>query len=216
MRIVIADDHALVVEGLRLCFGTDEEFEVAAVAENGDDLLAAVREHDPDVAVIDISMPGLNGIDAVRAIRALPGTRTRCIIMSMHREAEFVREAFRAGAGAYIIKSSSFDELRAAARTVASGRNYLSPEIADLLAVSLAETGPGGPVRSGISSLTPRERQTFQLLAEGLSVKAIGYKLGVSHKTVHTYRTVLMQKLGCDSIAELTKLAIRHGLTEVS
>ncbi len=214
MRIVIADDHALVVEGLRLCFGTDPEFEVVAVAENGDQLLDAVRRENPDLAVVDISMPGLNGIDAVRAIRALPGIETRCLVMSMHREAEFVREAFRAGAGAYIVKSSSFDELRVAARTVMSGRNYLSPEIADLLASSLAEPTTG-PVRSGISTLTPRERQTFQLLAEGLSVKAIGFKLGVSHKTVHTYRTVLMQKLGCESIAELTKLAIRHGLTEV-
>jgi DNA-binding NarL/FixJ family response regulator len=214
MRIVIADDHALVVEGLRLCFGTDPDFEVVAVAENGDQLLEAVRRENPDLAVVDISMPGLNGIDAVRAIRCLPGIVTRCLIMSMHREAEFVREAFRAGAGAYIVKSSSFDELRIAARTVMSGRNYLSPEIADLLASSLAETGTG-PVRSGISTLTPRERQTFQLLAEGLSVKGIGFKLGVSHKTVHTYRTVLMQKLGCESIAELTKMAIRHGLTEV-
>ncbi|MBM4130451.1 response regulator transcription factor [bacterium] len=216
MRIVIADDHALVVEGLRLCFGTATEFEVVAVAENGHDLLAAVRRENPDLAVIDISMPGLNGIDAVRAIKAMPGVTTRCLIMSMHCEAEFVREAFRAGAGAYIIKSSSFDELLTAARTVMTGRNYLSLEIADLLALSLVDSGTGGPARSGISSLTPRERQTFQLLAEGLSVKAIGFKLGVSHKTVHTYRTVLMQKLGCESIAELTKLAIRHGLTEVS
>lgn len=214
MRIVIADDHALVVEGLRLCFETDPEFEVVALAENGDQLLEAVRRENPDLAVVDISMPGLNGIDAVRAIRALPGIGTRCVVMSMHREAEFVREAFRAGAGAYIVKSSSFDELRVAVRTVMSGRNYLSPEIADLLASSLAEP-MSGPVCAGINTLTPRERQTFQLLAEGLSVKAIGFKLGVSHKTVHTYRTVLMQKLGCDSIAELTKLAIRHGLTAV-
>jgi len=214
MRIVIADDHALVVEGLKLCFGTDPDFEVVAVAANGDDLLTVVSRENPDLAIIDISMPVLNGIDAVRAIKELPDIDTRCLIMSMHREAEFVREAFRAGASAYILKSSSFDELRAAAHLVMSGRNYLSPEVAELLAGSLFEVA-GNSVHSGISSLTPRERQTFLLLAEGLSVKGIGFKLGVSHKTVHTYRTVLMQKLGCDSIAELTKLAIRLGLTEV-
>jgi DNA-binding NarL/FixJ family response regulator len=215
MRIVIADDHALVVEGLQLCFGTDPDFEVVAVAPNGADLLTVVSRENPDLAIIDISMPVLNGIDAVRAIKELPGIDTRCLIMSMHREAEFVREAFRAGASAYILKSSSFEELRAAAHLVMSGRNYLSPEVAELLAGSLFEVVGKSVHSGGISSLTPRERQTFLLLAEGLSVKGIGFKLGVSHKTVHTYRTVLMQKLDCDSIAELTKLAIRLGLTEV-
>lgn len=214
MRIVIADDHALVVEGLRLCFGTDPDFEVVAVAGNGDELLTVVRREDPDLAIIDISMPVLNGIDAVRAIKDLPHIGTRCLIMSMHRETEFIREAFRAGANAYILKSSSFDELRAAAHLVMAGHNYLSPEVVDLLAGSLLEVD-GKNVGSGIGSLTPRERQTFLLLAEGLSVKGVGFKLGVSHKTVHTYRASLMRKLGCESIAELTKLAIRLGLTEV-
>ena len=213
MRIVIADDHALVIEGLKMCFDSDPEFEVVGVAENGDILMDMVRRLAPDVAIIDITMPGLNGIDAARAISRDESSTTRCVIMSMHGDSEFVTEAFRAGASAYIVKSSSFKELQQAVRTVMSGKTYVSPEIADLLMDSF--TGQTPPARTGLARLTPRERQTFQLLAEGLSVKAIALKFGVSHKTVHTYRANILQKLECDGIAELTKLAIRHGLTAV-
>lgn len=211
MRIVIADDHAMVIEGLRMCFETDPDFEVVGTAEDVPGLLEQTRRLRPDVAIVDISMPGHTGIEAVRAIAADRTLPTRCLIMSMHGEAEFVAEAFRAGARAYILKSSSFKELQQAVRTVMGGSTYLSPPIADLLVDSLSGTLPPGGV--GLGALTPRERQTFQMLAEGLSVKAVALQLGVSHKTVHTYRAALMRKLECASMAELTKLAIRHGLT---
>ena len=210
MRIVIADDHAMVIEGLKMCFATDPDFEVVGTAEDAPGLLELVRRLRPDVAIVDISMPGHSGIEAVRAVAADPDLPTRCLIMSMHGETEFVTEAFRAGARAYILKSSPFKELQQAVRTVMGGATYLSPRIADLLVDSLA--GTQQPAGRGLGSLTPRERQTFQLLAEGLSVKAAAFRLGVSHKTVHTYRAALMRKLDCASMAELTKLAIRHGV----
>lgn len=210
-RIVIADDHAMVIEGLKMCFAADPQVQVVGEARNADELLALVRRLRPDVAVVDISMPGQSGIEAIRTIAADKGLATRCLVMSMHGEAEFVTEALRAGARAYILKSNSFKELQQAVRAVMGGSTFLSPQIADLVVSSLA--GGVTAAARGMGSLTPRERQTLRLLAEGLSVKAAAERLGVSHKTVHTYRAALMRKLECGSIAELTKLAIRHGVT---
>ncbi len=213
MKIVLADDHNLVIEGLRKCFDADPEFEIVGTAADGDELVALVDKLNPDIALVDITMPGMNGIEAVRAIRKNSAVDTRCVVLSMHREREFVNAAFKNGARGYVLKSASFSELKEAVHTVMQGKKYVGHKVADLLLEEMGEI-PGGPP-SPLSRLTPRERQTLQLLAEGLSVKQIGTKLGISHKTVHTFRASLMQKLECNSVAELTRLAIRHGLTNL-
>ncbi|HPF69526.1 MAG TPA: response regulator transcription factor [Candidatus Krumholzibacteria bacterium] len=214
MKIVIADDHAMIIEGLQLCFGANPAYEVVGVAEDGDRLMEMVERHRPDVAVLDITMPRMNGIEATREIVRRFNGETRCVILSMHRDGQYVVEAFRAGARGYIVKSSAFRELEFAVNSVMEGKTYVSPEVSDVLVGALNEPAPvgGGPSLSG---LTRRERQTLQLLAEGLSVKEISYKFGVSHKTVHAYRASVLDKLQIDSLAGLTKFAIRHGITNV-
>jgi two-component system response regulator NreC len=214
MKIVIADDHAMIIEGLQLCFGSNPRYQVVGVAEDGDQLMAMVDEHRPEVAVLDITMPKMNGIEATREICRRYGTDTKCIILSMHRDGEYVVEAFRAGARGYVVKSSAFRELEFAVNSVMEGKTYVSPEVSDVLVGALNEPAPtaAGP---SLASLTRRERQTLQLLAEGMSVKEISYKFGVSHKTVHAYRAAVLEKLQIDSLAGLTKFAIRHGITNV-
>lgn len=213
MKIALADDHAVVIEGLRLCFEADPDFEVVGIANDGDAIIELVKEKRPDIAIIDITMPGKNGIEAVRTITADADNVTQCIMLSMHRDPAYVREALRAGARAYLVKSSAFDELRTAVDAVTTGKTYISPEIAGELIESLA-TDPQ-PQDDTLSKLTPRERQTMKLLAEGNSVKEIAHQLGLSHKTVHTFRATVMQKLQVTSIAELTRIAIRAGMIEI-
>ncbi len=213
MRIVIADDHIMVIEGLRRCFESDAEFEVCGTASDGDELVKLVAETRPDVALIDITMPGVNGIEAVRMIRRNPDIETRCVILSMHREREFVSAAFKNGAWGYMLKSSSFAELKEAVRAVMRSEKYVCPRIAEMYVETIEDDVD--TVSPLLRKLTPRERQTLQLLAEGLSVKEIGLKLGVNYKTIHTFRSALMRKLDCPNIADLTKLAIRHGLTNL-
>ncbi len=213
MRIVIADDHTLVTDGLCRCFEPDPEFEVCGTAENGDELLALVKALNPDVALVDITMPGMNGIEAVRFVSRDPEVQTRCVILSMHREREFVSAAFKNGARGYLLKSSSFAELKDALRAVMREEKYICPRIAEVFSGKMEDVD--ATVSPLLSQLTPRERQTLQLLSEGLSVKEIGTKLGINFKTVHTFRASLMQKLECGSVAELTRLAIRHGMTNL-
>ncbi len=213
MKIVLADDHQMVLDGLQRCFASDPDFEVLGTATDGEELLELVVRTRPDLALVDITMPGLNGLEAVRAITRRSGTGTRCVVLSMHREKEFVNAAFRNGASGYLLKSASFTDLKDALRAVMRGEKYVGERVADVIM---------GPEPLGeqelpplLSRLTPRERQTLQLLAEGLTVKQIGEKLGISHKTVHTFRASLMQKLDCKTVAELTRVALRMGLTNL-
>ncbi|PJA73983.1 DNA-binding response regulator [bacterium CG_4_9_14_3_um_filter_65_15] len=214
MNIVLADDHTLVLEGLRRCFDADPEFDVCGTAADGDELVKLVARIQPDIALVDITMPKLNGIEAIRAITHLPDNRTRCVVVSMHRERDFVATAFKNGARGYLMKSASFEELKDALVLVMQGPRYVGERVADVLGPDDSEGQVTGPPI--LNRLTPRERQTLQLLAEGLSVKEIGAKLGISHKTVHTFRASLMRKLECGSVADLTRLAIRMGLTNLN
>lgn len=213
MRIVLADDHRMVLEGLRSCFDADPAFEVCGTATDGEELVGLVARLQPDVALVDITMPRLNGIEAIRAITRSPDNHTRCVVLSMHREREFVTTALKNGARGYILKSASFEQLKDALRQVMRGRRYVGEQVADVLGAEEGESAFAEP--SLLKRLTPRERQTLQLLAEGLSVKEIGAKLGISHKTVHTFRASVMQKLDCRTVAELTRVAIRMGLTNL-
>jgi DNA-binding NarL/FixJ family response regulator len=214
MKIVIADDHQVVLDGLMSCFNALPDVEVVGSATNGEELLELIAKVEPDIAVVDITMPGLNGIEACKIISAKSEGRIKVAILTMHQDREFVNAAFKAGASAFIVKSSAFAELGTAIQTISDGRTYISPAIS---AVVLHEMlGSDAPEDSNpLSVLTSREMQTFQLLAEGVSVKEISFRFGISPKTVHAHRSAIMNKLGINNIADLTKLAIRHGITPV-
>ncbi len=212
MRILIADDHRVVLDGLKSCFESLPEVEVIGTATNGEEALILVKDLEPDIAVIDITMPGLNGIEACKRIHSDLKGRVKVAILTMHQDQEFVNAAFRAGASGFIVKSSAFSELGTAIETIMSGQFYLSPAISDVFVQGQLGEDSKSPANP-ISLLTSRERQIFQLLAEGLSVKEASFKLGISHKTVHAHRATIMKKLDIGNVAELTKLAIRYGIT---
>ena len=176
-------------------------------ANSGSEALALADELRPDVLLADIAMPGLNGIDLIHQWTT-QDRRGRVLVLSMHTEREFVMEAFRAGASGYVVKSAPPSQLSAAVRAVASGRSYIAPEVSDVvLEHATGQAERHGPV------LTPRERQALQLLAEGLNAKEVAAGMGISDKTVHAFRAQVMRKLDLNSVADLTKYAIRHGIT---
>jgi DNA-binding NarL/FixJ family response regulator len=207
-RILIADDHQIFRQGLRSLLDRQPDFEVVAEASDGRRALVLIEEHNPDVAVIDVTMPDLNGIETARQICAR--TDTKVVALSAHVETRFIREMITAGASAYLFKDDAFDELANAIRTVLDGGTYFSKRI---------DRNVGGDVdaaASSISRLSPREREVLQLMAEGQSTKEIAYRLKLSTKTIETHRRQIMMKLELYSVAELTKCAIREGLTTVS
>jgi DNA-binding NarL/FixJ family response regulator len=212
IAILLADDNRMMREGLRALLERQSDMRVVAEADDGRAAVKLTRKHKPSVAVLDLSMPGLNGIEAARQIaEARLGTKT--IILSVHSERRFVTEALRAGATGYILKDCAFDELAHAIRTTAANQTYLSPAVARTVVEDYLGRSPRRQRSSAFTVLTDRERQVLQLLAEGRSAKQIATDLGVSIKTVETHRANIMRKLDKHSIAELTKYAIREGLT---
>lgn len=211
IRIVVADDHQLFLEGLRALLSKEAEIEVVSEASNGREALSEARRQRPDVVVMDLSMPGLNGIEATRRIsRSLPGVRVICL--SMHTEPRFVEAALEAGASGYLPKDCAADEMTAAIRAVSSGKTYLSPSVAGVV-VDVLRNRDAPEEENAFGVLTDREREVLQLLAEGQSTKELAAHLSLSVKTVGTHREHIMRKLGIRSIAGLTKYAIREGLT---
>ncbi|MDY0040511.1 MAG: response regulator transcription factor [Desulforhabdus sp.] len=213
IRILIADDHKIVRDGLRALLEQQADMEVIAEAENGRKAVRLARELNPDIVIIDIGMPDLNGIDAARQIIA-EVDRVRVIALSMHSDKRFVAQMFKAGASAYLLKDCAFEELAQAVNIVMSGQTYLSPEIAGSVIedyVQYLSTMDS----SGFSILTVREREVLQLLAEGKPTKEIATRLHVSIKTIETHRQQIMHKLKVRSLADLTKYAIREGLTSL-
>ncbi len=212
-RIILADDHKIMREGLRALLEKQQDFEVTAEAENGLDAVQLAKKLRPHIVIMDIGMPGLNGIEATRQITAdVPSTKV--IALSMHSDKRFVIEMLKAGVSAYLLKDSASEELASAIRTVLADKPYLSPQrtgvvLKDYLS-TLAKTEP-----SAFTLLTPREREVLQLIAEGRTTKQIATALFVSVKTVDTHRQQLMEKLNLRSVAELTKYAIREGLTSL-
>ncbi|OHB72993.1 MAG: DNA-binding response regulator [Planctomycetes bacterium RBG_16_55_9] len=211
IRIVLADDHAIVRYGLSKSIQQEEGMEVVGQARNGLGAIDLVKELSPDVVVMDISMPDINGMDATREIvRDFP--EVKIVALSMHSAKRFVREMFKAGASGYLLKDCEFDELAMAIRTVMTGRSYLSPEITDVVVDEYVQ-GPAEEKDSVFTALTKRERQVLQLLAEGQTTKQVGMKLNISPKTVEAHRLRIMGKIDIDNIAQLTKYAIQEGLT---
>jgi two-component system, NarL family, response regulator NreC len=213
IRIIIADDHKIVRNGLRSLIEKELDIEVIAEADNGRNAVRFALELAPDVVIMDIAMPDLNGIEATRQIiAALPGTKV--IALSMHADKRYVMEMLKAGASGYILKDNAYEELARAIRTALKNHTYLSPQvtetvIGDYVQLALSTNG------SAFSLLSAREREVLQLLAEGSSTAQIAECLGISVKTVETYRQHIIEKLDMRSIAELTKYAIREGLTSL-
>ena len=213
IRILLADDHRIMRQGLRTLLEKQTDIEVVGEAEDGPTAVQLVRELSPDVIVMDIGMPGLNGIEAThRIIAEVPGVKV--IALSMHSDRRFVAEMFKAGASGYLPKDCAFEELARAIRAVVAGGKYLSPEIAGVVVKNyvrhLTETD-----RSAPPSLTSREREVLQLLAEGKSTRQVASCLHVCESTVATHRQHIMEKLDIHSIAGLTKYAVRAGLTSL-
>lgn len=210
IRIVLADDHAIVRDGLRSLLEHEADMHIVAEAANGSEALRVAREHQPDAIIMDASMPSLNGIEATRTIHAqLPKTRILCL--SMHDESRFVSAMLSAGAAGYLLKDCAGEELVRAIRVIMRGQVYLSPAIGQVV-VNTLTTGTADPEDSAFARLTDRERAVLQLLAEGQTTKDIAGQLNLSTKTVATHREHIMAKLGISSIAGLTKYAIRQGL----
>jgi len=209
-RILLADDHTLMREGLKGLLEQHEGFEVVGEAGDGRQAIELAGELEPDVVVMDIGMPDLNGIEAARRIvEKMP--RTRIVALSMHQSERTVIEMLRAGASAYVLKMSAFDEVARAVEAVTRGERYLSPAVAGVVVGRAVASTPGDD-DTAFSKLTAREREVLQLLAEGKSTKEIAFDLGISARTVDVHRKNLMDKLGLDSVAALTRYAIREGL----
>jgi DNA-binding NarL/FixJ family response regulator len=212
-RILLVDDHPVLRSGLRALLDREKGMEVVGEAENGRTALRLARQLKPDVVLMDISMPDMNGIEASRQIVAeTPGTKV--LALSMHADRRFVVGMLKAGAHGYILKDSAFEEVTAAIRAVATNRKYFSSEITDLLVEDyvdcLPDTGPSTP-----HPLSPRECEILQLLAEGKSTKQIAAELQRSVKTIETHRLRIMKKANLHSLAGLTKLAVKLGLTSL-
>jgi DNA-binding NarL/FixJ family response regulator len=209
--IVVADDHKIVREGIRKLLETRDDFEVVGEASDGEEAVQLVLEKKPDVALMDIWMPRLSGIDATRRI-GKRGLDTKVLVLSMHASRSYVEEVLRAGASGYIVKNAAAQDLLNAIDAVRSGVSYLSPVITQQVVDAIARPADASP--SGVSALTDREREVLQLIAEGLSSKEIAGMLGVSLKTVDSHRSNLMEKLDIHKVSGLVRFAIRTGLVE--
>ena len=211
MKIMIVDDHVIVREGLRALLDKQADIEVVGEAENGESAVERQKELLPDVVITDITMPKLNGVEAIRRIHACD-PMVKIIALSMHAENSIVTEALKAGCHGYVLKSASFDEILAALEAVSQNERYLSPEITAVVIDEFLHAGPGHN-GTGIELLTGRERQVLQRVAEGYAIKEIARDLHVSPKTIDTTRRKIMHKLNEHSVAGLTKFAVREGLT---
>jgi len=209
-RVVLADDHLMVAEALTSLLSP--EFDLVGVVEDGRALLEAVEKLRPDVIVADVTMPRLNGIDALALLRQ-GGDQTPVVFLTMHRNAAFARRALEAGASGFVLKHSASVELIAAIRAALQGKTYLTPQLAG----EVLEAMKQGPTREvdPVASLTPRQREVLQLLAEGRSAKQIAASLAISARTVEFHKYQMMETLGLHTSTELIHFAIKHGIVEL-
>lgn len=207
MNVLLADDHTLVRAGLKALLETIEGVTVVGDVGRGDEALAAISAHKPDVAVLDLSMPGLTGVEvAERAAKESP--QTRVLMLSMHATESYVAQALRAGARGYLVKEAAVSELPAALEAITRGETYLSPGISRPALEELLASGKASP----LETLSPRQREVLRRIAEGQATKEIAFELGLSVKTVETHRAQLMERLGIRDVPGLVRLAIRAGL----
>lgn len=214
IRLLLADDHQIMREGLKALIEKERGITVVGEAEDGKTTVELARKLNPNVVVMDVAMPDLNGIEATRKIvKAHPNVKV--VALSGHLNQGFVREMLAAGASAYILKQTACDELVRAIRAVVAGKKYLSAEVARGVVDAYVELSQSPSQSPAFVVLTEREREVLQMIAEGRSTKDIGGEIGVSVKTVETHRHNIMEKLNLHSVAELTKYAIREGITAV-
>lgn len=213
IRILIADDHSITREGLKVMLNKMENFEVVAEAENGRLAISLTRKLQPDVVVMDINMPDLNGVDATRQIVAeMP--QTRIIALSMYSDRSYVKGMLKAGVSGYLLKNCAFEELADAIQTVMRYQTYLSPKISEIVRDEFVKM-MGSNEPNNVELLTDKEREVLQLIAEGKKTKDIAELLHISVKTVEARRSKIMEKLNINNVAGLTKYAIREGLTSI-
>jgi DNA-binding NarL/FixJ family response regulator len=206
IRILIADDHGIVAEGLKSLAEAEPDIEVVGIVADGREAVQHARESKPDVVIMDMSMPELNGADATRAILQ-NDPACRVIVLSMYAEREYVRRALKAGAMGYVVKRSAAKELVDAIRAVHAGQRYLSPRVADVVIEAGADDKD-----DLLAKLSMREREVLQLLAEGNTGAEIAQRLSLSQKTVETYRARLVEKLGIRDLPGLVRFAIQRGI----
>ena len=210
IRILIADDHGVVAEGLKHLVEAQPDMEVIACVGDGREAVQQARESQPDVVLMDLSMPELNGADATRAILERD-PKCRVIVLSMYAQREYVRRALKAGAAGYVVKRSAAKEVVDAIRAVHAGQRYLSPRVADVVLEDYTDDKQDDL----LARLSAREREVLQLLAEGRTGAQIAERLSLSQKTVETYRARLVEKLGIRDLAGLVRFAIQRGLVSL-
>jgi DNA-binding NarL/FixJ family response regulator len=211
IRVLVADDHAIIREGLRIMLGNQPDMEVVAVATTGREAIQLVDEHEPDVAVMDISMPELNGIEAIQQMSPRH-PHMQVVVLSIHETKPYVYRALKAGTKGYLIKETAGLEVVEAVRAVYRGERYLSQRVADLLTGAPFQELESLIEVSLLEVLSPREREILQLVAEGKTSQEIAERLFISPKSVDTYRSRLMHKIGVEDMAGLVKFAIQHGV----
>jgi DNA-binding NarL/FixJ family response regulator len=213
IRILLADDHIIIRSGLRLLLEQQSDFSVVAEASDGLEAVELVNQHHPQVAILDIGMPRLNGIEATREIVA-EAPQVQVVILSMHADEGYVLRALKAGARAYILKNAAEADLIRAVRSVAEGKSFFSPAISKLLLEDYVRQIREKEVEDSYDLLTPRERQILQLIAEGRSNKEVANILELSPYTVETHRGNILQKLNLHGVPELILYAVRKGIIE--
>jgi DNA-binding NarL/FixJ family response regulator len=211
ITVFLADDHRVLRDGLRILLESQDDIQVVGDAENGNKAIEGILSAEPNVAVMDITMPELNGIDAAQVVHeTLP--ETGIVILSIHSDLEHVFRALQAGAQGYLLKESAGSEVISAVRAVYLGRRYLSPSIRDAVTEAYMHNRQ---IQSPLELLSLREREVLQLTVEGYSSAEIAEKLALSPKTIETYRSRLMGKLGVHDLPELVRFAIKHGITSI-
>jgi two-component system response regulator NreC len=211
IRVLIAEDHSIVRDGLRLLLESQPDFEVVAEAANGREAVARAQEARPDVIIMDISMPEISGLEATRLIKA-DWPQTQVLILTMYESDEYFFRALEAGASGYVLKKAATQDLITAARAVARGEAFLYPSVAKKLIGDYLRRMQSGAEPAGLGSLSEREREILRLIADGLSNQQIGEQLAISVSTVQTHRAHILDKLDLKTTAGLIKYAVQHGL----
>ena len=215
LRVVIADDHTVVRQGIRGVLEGVDGLTVVGEAGDGEEALGLVRDLEPDVVVLDVNMPGRTGLEVAGTLRD-EGTASRVLILSMHDDPEYVLQAVRAGADGYVLKDVAPSELRDAVRAVHEGREYFTARVTQQLSVGLRKEIEEEQLRTRLDSLTRREREVLLLVADGLTNREIGEQLDISPRTVETHRERVMGKLRIRTVAGLTRFVVEHGLDEAA
>lgn len=216
IRILVADDHEIVRHGVRNLLDSEEDMQVVGEASTGRDAVSLAAKHKPDVAILDLGMPDLNGMDATRQIRK-QNPSVKVLIFTMHETERLVQEVFQAGAQAYVLKSDAGKHLVSAIRTIHEGQHFFSSKVTEVIFEGFLRSASGEPsqeVASESGRPTAREREIIQLIAEGKSNKEVAQVLGISVKTAETHRAAIMRKLNLASLSDLVRYAIRNNIIE--